>query len=193
MSPFPSGKQRPEISWTLQRKSFTNLLAMKTHYLISAVLGLMILGAAPSSGASKSSATNANTRAKLDLYWGAGPATYSCYIKGDHRTLTCEFNSLGQKSRVKSVPTKEAWAKFWKAMDEVRLWEWQARYDNPNIMDGLVWSLEIVRGGRQANSGGRSGFPTFGKPGKADGVPSPLFITYQRAVEDLIGRKLWKE
>ncbi len=78
-------------------------------------------------------------------------------------------------------------------MDELKVWDWEKRYDNRNVMDGLVWSLEIKHGDRSASSGGQNGYPDSDLHKMAGPMPSKRFEQYQKAVEELIGRPLWKE
>jgi len=78
-------------------------------------------------------------------------------------------------------------------MDEVKVWEWKERYENPDVFDGLAWSLQIERGNRRASSRGRNGYPGFVRKGETELEPSLPFKEYQRAVETLIGRPIWHQ
>lgn len=166
---------------------------MKRPSLVAAVLGLLLCVCASSFAATNSVLTTAPSLTRFDLCWGARPGLQSCTVKWDGKKLTCEFCFHGKRERAEIVPTKVAWEKFWTAMDKVRVWEWKSRYDNYHVLDGLVWSLQIDRGDHRVDSGGRNGYPAFGEPGADNEEPSPEFTQYQKAVEDLIGRRLWRE
>ena len=141
------------------------------------------------------SATNSNSSSavRLELFWGALPLINTVNIKGSEQGLTFNYFSASKKKEQKIVPTKEAWEKFWKALDELKVWEWEKRYDNRNVRDGLVWSLKIQHGDRSVSSGGTNGYPGSDLHEMAGPMPSQRFKEYQEAVEALISRPLWKE
>jgi hypothetical protein len=165
---------------------------MKSLPALPAILWVLLLCLEPSRAETNSVPSNGAATEALDLFWGAAPSIVTCSVKGDGRVLTYEFTSAAKKNKVKIVPAKEAWEKFWKAMDEVQLWKWQKRYDNVHIMDGLVWSLDVRRGEQKVRSGGHNGYPTLERLTKPAQEPSPIFRKYQQAVEELMGRKLWQ-
>jgi hypothetical protein len=85
------------------------------------------------------------------------------------------------------TPSAGQWLRFWKAMDAVDLWRWQASYTDPDV-DGINWTVDVAFGDRKAVSSGHGAFPT----GHSDTDESPsdtdgLFKTYLHAVEDLLG------
>ncbi len=157
------------------------------------VVGLLFVSSGVGLSATNSVSTNSVPVSRLELFWGGLPSITTVNIKGSEPELTFNYFSASKKSEKKIVPTKEAWVKFWKALDELKVWEWEKRYDNRNVRDGLVWSLKIQHGDRSVSSGGSNGYPGSDLQ-KMDGpMPSQRFKEYQEAVEELIGRPLWKE
>jgi len=133
-----------------------------------------------------------NTR--LNLEWIGAPGMTNCSVMGTNLGLTFSCTSgVRQEKKEKIVPSKEAWEKFLRVMDEVKVWEWEERYDNNDIMGGLVWGLRIQHGDQNVTSSGRNGYPGFGEGKTGFGEPSNDFKKYERAVAELIGRPLWKE
>jgi hypothetical protein len=51
----------------------------------------------------------------------------------DHGDLSC-------------VPTADEWEKFWEACDNVGLWSWPAEVGDQEVIDGLLYNVEIERG-----------------------------------------------
>ena len=73
-------------------------------------------------------------------------------------------------------PSQEQWLAFWKKMDEIGVWGWKKRYDNPDIMDGTSWSVDIEYGDKRCNSSGSNSYPDGNR-----------FDTFLAAVRDLMG------
>ena len=53
----------------------------------------------------------------------------------------------------------EKWEEFWRAMDAIRVWEWEERYDDAEEVTATVWSVALWRNGRQLDASGRNRFP----------------------------------
>jgi hypothetical protein len=92
------------------------------------------------------------------------------------------------------TPSPSQWLQFWKAMDEVRLWQWRTEYPNPIVCDGTQWGVEVAIGGRGAKSSGSNAYPdgrgTSPPPWKLDpttSLRSEMFDKYLTAVEALLG------
>src|SRR6185436_688723 len=60
---------------------------------------------------------------------------------------------------VSLVPTVQEWEAFWAAIDQIGVWQWQSRYDNPDILDGTQWTLELTNGSRRVKCFGSNSFP----------------------------------
>ena len=166
---------------------------MKYLGRFASVVGLLFFSSGLGLAATNSVSTNSVAVTRLELFWGGLPSIRTVNIKGNEQGLTFNYFSASKKNEQKIVPTKEAWAKFWKTMDELKVWDWEKRYDNRNVRDGLVWSLEIKRGDRSVSSGGQNGYPGSDLHKLVGPMPSQRFEQYQKAVEELVGRPLWKE
>lgn len=165
---------------------------MKLLHLVACAIAVLFFSSNATLAADHSSATNSPSPVRLDLLWVGMPLIASCRITGDEQKLTCFFRQhLPQTYEI--APTKEAWTNFWKSMDQVKVWEWKSRYDNPKVRDGLAWSLEIQRGDRKVVSGGSNGYPGSGNAKPGGWGPTALFMEYQKAVEELIGRPIWEK
>lgn len=79
-------------------------------------------------------------------------------------------------------PTAEDWERFWSAAEACDLWNWTRRYDDPDILDGTQWQVEITLGSRRLKSSGSNAYPG----GEGDGS-SKLFTSLLRAVRKLVG------
>ena len=40
-------------------------------------------------------------------------------------------------------PSKKQWKRFWKKLDALKVWAWRGRYQDPHILDGTSWRVEI--------------------------------------------------
>ena len=135
--------------------------------------------------------SNRSPACRLDLSWIGLLDLEHCSVTGDAHKVLYKYSSHATRHELEVIPTREAWDKFWRTMDDVDVWEWQENYNNPNVFDGLAWSLKIERGQRKARSGGRNGYPGFVNKEKMEPEPSLPFKEYQRAVEELIRRPIW--
>lgn len=79
-------------------------------------------------------------------------------------------------------PTAEEWTQFWDRVEQCDLWHWAPRYDDPDILDGTQWELDIQLGRRRVTSFGSNAYP--GGEGVGRSEPFQLFL---RAVRKLIG------
>ena len=59
------------------------------------------------------------------------------------------------------VPTDSQWESFWVAMDDIRLWEWDAKYNNPYVLDGGAYSLSVCLDNREVKSRGSNAGPVI--------------------------------
>lgn len=79
-------------------------------------------------------------------------------------------------------PTEEDWQQFWAAVQRCDLWNWEARYDNPGILDGTQWKVVITLGSRRLQSFGSNAYP-----GGDEGGGSKPFQRLLQAVRKLVG------
>ncbi|WP_287409583.1 hypothetical protein [Oceanithermus sp.] len=74
-------------------------------------------------------------------------------------------------------PSEEAWRAFWRALDELDVWNWEPYYepDYPTC-GGTQWAVWIEHGGRTLKASGRDAWP-------------PGFERYLAAVRALAGER----
>ena len=83
-------------------------------------------------------------------------------------------------------PSPEAWRRFWEGCDEIGLWRWEARYDNPRVLDGTQWDLELRAGTRAVRASGSNAYPDP-VPGADPMERTPAFRRFLAMIQDLLG------
>lgn len=83
-------------------------------------------------------------------------------------------------------PTTARWAGFWSACERLQVWRWAERYDEPLVLDGTSWSVELGIAGRQLQSGGANVFPGLA-PGTSDTELTRAFRGFLAALRELLG------
>jgi hypothetical protein len=78
----------------------------------------------------------------------AGVLTYRTWKHGyrDERELTEPVDGA-------------ALERFWHAVEQLGVWGWGERYEDPSVLDGTGWAVELARGGRRLESSGSNAFP----------------------------------
>jgi hypothetical protein len=96
----------------------------------------------------------------------------------DGKVLQLE-KSVGGKTtpREKIKPSEESWKKFWKDMDAIGIWKWNAEYINKDLADGHSWGVLLEYGDKKIRSSGRNMYPA-------------RFERYEKAVLELQGEKV---
>jgi hypothetical protein len=72
------------------------------------------------------------------------------------------ISSIGPGSTVpreRLHPTEDQWAWFRRRLDEINVWCWLERYENPGICDGTGWSFSIEYPDRKIESSGDNNYP----------------------------------
>lgn len=83
-------------------------------------------------------------------------------------------------------PGAQAWFRFWRALDRVRIWDWGPRYQPENVVtDGYGWDVQIARAGRMVIAAGYEAFPDRGDV--RFGEESADWSDFLAAVRDLLG------
>ncbi len=84
------------------------------------------------------------------------------------------------------TPTAKQWQEFIQALDTIGVWSWRESYDDPYVLDGTHWSVEIALWDREIKSSGSNSYPaTQGEAGSnGQGDEFDLFL---KAVQKLIG------
>jgi hypothetical protein len=114
--------------------------------------------------------------------------------KWNGKALVYEETKYGSVVTNRTIkPTNKQWREFWAATERMRLSKWQRFYENPNILDGWVWSIEIEHGTQEINTFGRNAVPDDADLTKAakDSHPNKTFNAFKSALEGLLGFKLW--
>jgi hypothetical protein len=140
------------------------------------------------------------TRFRIHIGGGIFPPNYSVDLQGASLVyhvsdVDRETKAIRETSKV-ITPSASQWRQFWKAMDEVNLWDWQAEYPNPLIADGTKWGLDIAVAGKGIRSSGSNTYPGGPAAGPKPTTPpaslrlpeeSKVFDAYLKAVEGLLG------
>ena len=93
----------------------------------------------------------------------------SCRIKWDGEGLLYLYNPsahAGEPGTEKTLidVNESDWENFRTVLDEINVWDWQERYENPDILDGTSWGLEAVYPDRSIVSSGSNSTPgNFGR------------------------------
>ena len=69
------------------------------------------------------------------------------------------YRSHEAPSEVPIVPSGVDWESFWTAMDRIGVWNWQARYNDRETLDGTQWSIDISKGSRSVRCFGSNAYP----------------------------------
>ena len=77
-------------------------------------------------------------------------------------------------------------------MDQLKVWDWQQLYVNPDVMDGSVWMVKLVRGDQRVSVRGRNSYPGDQDVRQGSDEPGQVYQAYLKAVEELLGRPLWE-
>ena len=83
----------------------------------------------------------------------------------------------------------ERWRLFWEALSHVNVWEWEASYSNPLVIDDFVesWNLRIQYQGKVLESVGYNSFPGLSDP---DSDTNDKFGFFIAALDLLAGKDL---
>lgn len=87
-----------------------------------------------------------------------------CYYEVKHSLEMAECNSDNNRTGKQELSLEE-WNKFVnKIYYKIFLLSWKKKYNNPNILDGEQWGLEIkLEGKKQLNYYGSNAYPVFWK------------------------------
>jgi len=97
---------------------------------------------------------------RFRLYIGGAPFEPSYTVEMEGRILSYRARSgEGKESEQKISPRSEQWESFWTALERAGVWRWKARYPNPGVLDGTLWSVDIEHLGRAIASQGDNAFP----------------------------------
>ena len=96
----------------------------------------------------------------------------------DGKVLQYEESVWGKTTRKEEItPSEKSWRKFWKEMDAIGIWKWNAEYIGKNLSDGHSWDVLLEYGDKKIHSIGRNLYPA-------------QFERYEKAVLALLREKV---
>lgn len=116
-----------------------------------------------------------------------GPS-YSLEWVGDKLIYSASKQGHYSEMNETITPTVGQWQEFIKALDAIEVWSWQENYDNPCVLDGTHWTVEIRYPDREIKASGSNSYPA--KQGQAGSYRrGDEFDLFLKAVQRLIGGK----
>ena len=103
-------------------------------------------------------------------------ASYTVELKDG--ILHYSVRENGKETTTTITPTAEQWPSFRRALDELNIWNWRKHYKDRHVLDGTLWSVNIVYQGRKLASDGSNEYPRRKE-----------FEQYLAAVRKLLGGK----
>ena len=133
----------------------------------------------------------------MELNWVGGLSLASTKVIWTNRSLSLQKSSAwlqfqGKEGTVTITPSPAAWEAFWQRMEKVKVWDWQPRYVNPHVMDGLTWTVKLVHGDQRVSVVGINSYPGDGDVRQELDQPGKVYNDYLKAVAELLGRPLWE-
>jgi hypothetical protein len=135
----------------------------------------------------------------LHLYIGGAILLNNYWVESRGETLiyTAEVpdrTTNSAKKVTKTItPSARQWLLFWKAMDDVRVWQWQSDYDLPGLADGTYWQIDTAFAGRRITSRGHNNYPVAVDPETGQHfAKNGTFDRYLKAVEALLGGEVFR-
>jgi hypothetical protein len=81
-------------------------------------------------------------------------------VKDDHQLIYSTFgHGYSLEKLEKTNPSPQDWREFFKTLDQIDIWRWKSRYENPGILDGSSWKVAIELENRKLDSSGSNNFP----------------------------------
>jgi hypothetical protein len=87
--------------------------------------------------------------------------------------------------KAEAVPSDRKWSNFRKRLDAIGIWQWRSNYDNPYVLDGVQWNLEIDYGSRKVQTDGSNWYPGSSDTAIIDETPE--FKAFLQALSLLLG------
>ena len=115
----------------------------------------------------------------------------SYFVELRDGTLTCTESRKGIAKTVASTPTPTQWREFRKILDDIKVWEWRAKYPNDKgVFDGTQWSLDIAYADRAVKATGDNNYPDATDTRIPE--PTETFNRYLEAIKKLTGGKTFR-
>ena len=86
-------------------------------------------------------------------------ASFSVEKDGDVLLYKTYGDGYSFKKFQKFKPSPQEWKRFWKACDQIGIWEWHPRYETSTIMDGISWRVFIEFDHKKFESSGSNDGP----------------------------------
>jgi hypothetical protein len=99
----------------------------------------------------------------IEEFWisigGYSGPSYSVEIQGENLLYKIYGSSYILEKTESMKPSPMQLDKFWEDCDEINIWQWKTRYEDPDIIDGYSWKVDIKRGGKSIHSSGSNKTP----------------------------------
>jgi hypothetical protein len=121
-------------------------------------------------------------------YGGFGFGSHDVLLRGDTLVVTRITDFRPDSTRTtRVVPTRVAWADFWRAADAAGVRSWPHACSNTDIVDGGGFSLRIAYAGGRVEASGANSYPQ--RDGHCGGSAdwTPEYSAFAAAVSRLIG------
>ena len=115
------------------------------------------------------------------------PDKFACIIGGYFRpsyaveidgTGCLIYKAMGKEYTIRETkkisPDTKRWNDFWESCDHINIWDWTKKYENPEVLDGYHWIVEIAYSDNSIVSSGNNEKPVS-------------FDQFLKSVEKLIG------
>jgi len=98
--------------------------------------------------------------AKLNIYVG-GYGGQSFWLWKKDGLFYYDSSERGiEGQNVKELQIDEsAWVDFYEELEALSFWSWKRTYDNPNVLDGTQWEIDIEINGRRKKCSGSNAYP----------------------------------
>ena len=97
---------------------------------------------------------------KLYFYFGGfGGPFYKILYKNKQFEINLG-NVSSNKTFCLSCPSKDKWDEFWLFLDKNKVWGWNKKYINQNVIDGTQWEIEFSNYKKKVKSYGSNKFPS---------------------------------
>ncbi|MCU7834922.1 MAG: hypothetical protein KZQ83_06660 [gamma proteobacterium symbiont of Taylorina sp.] len=74
---------------------------------------------------------------------GYGGSNYSLKFNDDG---VVPFDYNGEE---RPIPTEKRWNKFWQKLDKLKVWGWERKYYDPDVLDATQWEVIIIYDGNK--------------------------------------------
>ena len=85
--------------------------------------------------------------------------SFSIEKDGDVLIYTTYGHGYSLETTEKLKPTPKEWVGFWETCEQIDVWEWHPRYENPEVMDGYSWRFFVEFENETFDSSGSNNGP----------------------------------